>query len=98
MPTPATPFGTPHGARHEDTILLIGHGSREPEGNDEIHRFVAQWRAHQPGWNIEVCFIEFAPPSLHDGLLQDLQMSVASTDSIEPLYRAAIQGVIAART
>jgi carbonic anhydrase len=35
---------------------------------------------------------------VHDGLLQDLQMSVTSTDSIEPLYRAAIQGVIAART
>lgn len=34
---------------------------------------------------------------VHDGLLQDLQMSVASTDSIEPLYRAALQGVIAAR-
>jgi carbonic anhydrase len=34
---------------------------------------------------------------VHDGLLQDLQMSVTSTDSIEPLYRAAIQGVIAAR-
>ena len=30
---------------------------------------MAQWRARQPGWNIEVCFIEFAPPSLHDGLL-----------------------------
>ena len=44
MQTPATPLGTHHGARHEDTILLIGHGSREPEGNDEIHRFVAQWR------------------------------------------------------
>ena len=69
MQTPATPLGTHHGARHEDTILLIGHGSREPEGNDEIHRFVAQWRTRQPGWNIEVCFIEFAPPSLHDGLL-----------------------------
>jgi carbonic anhydrase len=35
---------------------------------------------------------------VHDGLLQDLQMSVTSTDSIEPLYRAAIQGVIAARS
>ena len=63
MQTPATPHGTHHGARHEDTILLIGHGSREPEGNDEIHRFVAQWRTRQPGWNIEVCFIEFAPPA-----------------------------------
>ena len=70
MQPTATPLGTHHGARHDDTILLIGHGSRESEGNDEIHRFVAQWRARQPGWNIEVCFIEFAAPSLHDGLQQ----------------------------
>jgi carbonic anhydrase len=35
---------------------------------------------------------------VHDGLLHDLQMTVSSTDSIEPLYRAAIQGVIAARS
>ncbi|UUZ77609.1 carbonic anhydrase [Polaromonas sp. P1(28)-13] len=35
---------------------------------------------------------------VHDGLLQDLQMTVSSTDSIEPLYRAAIEGVIAARS
>jgi carbonic anhydrase len=34
---------------------------------------------------------------VHDGLLQDLHMTVSSTDSIEPLYRAAIEGVIAAR-
>jgi carbonic anhydrase len=34
---------------------------------------------------------------VHDGLLQDLQMSVASADSIEPSYRAAIAGVVAAR-
>jgi len=32
-----------------------------------------------------------------DGLLQDLHMTVASTDAIEPTYRAAIEGVIAAR-
>jgi carbonic anhydrase len=34
---------------------------------------------------------------VHDGLLQDLRMDVTSMDSIEPLYRAAIEGVIAAR-
>lgn len=58
-----------------DTILLIGHGSREPEGNDEIHEFVRQWRARQPQWRIEVCFIEFAAPSLHDGLLAAARQS-----------------------
>jgi carbonic anhydrase len=35
---------------------------------------------------------------VHDGLLQDLGMTVNSTDSIEPVYRAAVEGVIAART
>ena len=32
---------------------------------------------------------------LKDGLLHDLGMTVASTDSIEPLYRAAVQGASA---
>lgn len=59
----------------DDTILLVGHGSREESGNEEIREFVAQWRARQPGWRIEVCFIEFAPPSLHDGLLAAAQGS-----------------------
>ncbi len=35
---------------------------------------------------------------LDDGLLQDLHMSVSSQDALEPLYRAAVQGVIAARS
>jgi carbonic anhydrase len=34
---------------------------------------------------------------VHDGLLQDLHMDVSSTDAIEPAYRAAIEGVTAAR-
>ena len=34
---------------------------------------------------------------VHDGLLQDLHMDVGSTDTIEPLYRAAIEGVVEAR-
>ena len=52
-----------------DTILLVGHGSREASGNQEIQTFVEQWRTRRPDWRIELCFIEFAPPSLHDGLL-----------------------------
>lgn len=56
-----------------DTILLVGHGSREASGNQEILAFAAQWRARCPQWRIEVCFIEFAPPSLHDGLLAATQ-------------------------
>ena len=34
---------------------------------------------------------------VNDGLLQDLRMSVSSTDTIEPLYRAAVESVITKR-
>lgn len=53
----------------QDTVLVVGHGSREESGNQEIREFVAQWRQRQPHARIELCFIEFAAPSLHDGLL-----------------------------
>jgi carbonic anhydrase len=53
---------------------------------------VDAWAKHQKvsihGWAFGV----------HDGLLQDLGMTVDSSDSIEPVYRAAVQGVIAARS
>ena len=51
-----------------ETILLVGHGSREKSGNDEIYAFAQQWRQRQPGWNIEVCFIEFSEVTMSEGL------------------------------
>ena len=35
------------------TFLLAGHGSRNREGNDEIEKFAAQWRARHPDWRID---------------------------------------------
>ena len=35
---------------------------------------------------------------VHDGLLQDLRMTVRSTEAIEPTYRAAVESVVAARS
>lgn len=51
-----------------ETILLIGHGSRNAAGNREIETFADMWRKRQPQWNIEVCFIEFADVLLGEGL------------------------------
>ncbi|TWD88442.1 sirohydrochlorin cobaltochelatase [Variovorax beijingensis] len=53
---------------NSETILLVGHGSREKSGNDEIEAFAAQWRQRQPGWRIEVCFIEFSEITMSEGL------------------------------
>jgi len=53
---------------NDTTILLIGHGSRNPAGNEEILRFAATWQARHPDWCIEVCFIEFAEVLMDAGL------------------------------
>ena len=43
---------------NDTAILLVGHGSRNRDGNAEILHFAAQWRERHPAWRIETCFIE----------------------------------------
>ena len=50
------------------TFLLVGHGSRNRDGNKETLHFAAQWRERHPDWRIEVCFIEHAEVLLDEGL------------------------------
>ncbi len=52
----------------KDTVLLVGHGSRIPEGNREIEEFAQQWRTRRPDWRIEVCFVELAEVLVDSGL------------------------------
>lgn len=53
---------------NDTTILLVGHGSRNRAGNDEIEHFAARWRDRHPSWRIEACFIEHAEVLLDAGL------------------------------
>ena len=50
------------------TVLLVGHGSRNTEGNREIEQFASNWREQNSDWHIETCFIEFADVLLDAGL------------------------------
>ena len=52
----------------KETILLIGHGSRNVAGNDEILHFGEHLRQRRPDWDLEICFIEFADALVPDGL------------------------------
>jgi sirohydrochlorin cobaltochelatase len=49
------------------TVLLVGHGSQDQQGNIEIDQFANHWRQQHPDWRIEVCFIEFASILLDEG-------------------------------
>lgn len=52
-----------------DAILLVGHGSRDPEGNRELKEF-ARGVAEQAPENtlVETCFLELTRPSIADGV------------------------------
>lgn len=50
------------------TVLLVGHGSRVPAGNEELLRFTGQLAARRPELKIETCFIELASPSILGGI------------------------------
>ena len=50
------------------TLLLAGHGSRNPEGNREVEKFAVRWQEKHPDWRIELCFIEYADVLLDEGL------------------------------
>ena len=60
---------------NNDTILIVGHGSREQSGNDEIIAFTEQFRQRQPDWTIQVCFIEFSEITMSVGLARAAQDS-----------------------
>ncbi|MGZ4163571.1 MAG: sirohydrochlorin chelatase [Tumebacillaceae bacterium] len=51
-------------------ILLVGHGSRDPEGNEELLAFAArvQERLAAQYPIVETCFLEFAAPNIQQGI------------------------------
>jgi len=49
-------------------ILIAGHGSRDPEGIAEFLDLARQFRAHHPQVPLEVSFLEFARPTIQEGI------------------------------
>ncbi|MFV1982809.1 MAG: sirohydrochlorin chelatase [Thiohalomonadales bacterium] len=60
------------------TVLLVGHGSRDKNGNIEIEKFSKEWQARNSEWDITTCYIEFADILLDDGL--DIAADIATTN------------------
>ena len=52
------------------TILLIGHGSRNPAGNDEFLAFAERLKQRHPERHFVTCFIEFHEVLVGDGIDQ----------------------------
>ncbi|MEO5352028.1 MAG: sirohydrochlorin chelatase [Magnetococcus sp. XQGC-1] len=56
-----------------ETVLLIGHGSRDADGNQEVADFAHYWQSKNPQLRLELCYIELAEPLLADGLRRAAQ-------------------------
>jgi sirohydrochlorin cobaltochelatase len=51
-----------------DAVLFVGHGSKDPEGNEEVRQFVASLAPELDVPIIETCFLEFERPDVLQGL------------------------------
>jgi sirohydrochlorin cobaltochelatase len=51
-----------------DAVLFVGHGSRDPEGNEELLRFTKQVAGHLQHSVIETCFLELTQPDIPQGI------------------------------
>jgi len=51
-----------------DAVLFVGHGSKAPEGNEEVRQFVASLAPELDVPIIETCFLEFERPDMLQGL------------------------------
>lgn len=50
-----------------DALLFIGHGSRDPEGNEEVRAFVRSVESGLDVPIVETSFLEFERPSMREG-------------------------------
>jgi sirohydrochlorin cobaltochelatase len=51
-----------------NAILLVGHGSRDPEGNQELLEFAKTVASKSPGMLVETCFLELTRPTIAEGI------------------------------
>lgn len=51
-----------------DAVLFVGHGSKDPEGNEEVRQFVNGLAPQIDVPIIETCFLEFEQPDMLTGL------------------------------
>ncbi|NGM83139.1 sirohydrochlorin chelatase [Paenibacillus sp. 7124] len=72
-----------------DAILLVGHGSRDPEGNEELLQFADTVRLAAPQYKIETCFLEFVQPDIARGIANCVEQGASRVVVIPVMLFAA---------
>lgn len=71
-------------------LLVVAHGSRRQESNDEVRKLTSQIRQlnHEPYDHIDCAFLELAEPSIPDGIEGCIRQG-ASVVTVLPYFLSA---------
>ncbi len=70
-------------------LLLVGHGSRDPEGNEEFLEFVGNFQGHSRRDRIYAAFVELATPTIEEGIHRCVQEGADEVVILPLLFFAA---------
>jgi sirohydrochlorin cobaltochelatase len=70
-------------------VLLIGHGSRDEEGNEEFRRFAEELSRNWTGRRIESCFLELAEPDIPSAVRRCWEMGARRVVAVPMILLAA---------
>lgn len=84
-----TDFHLPDELPGADALLVIGHGTREPQGVEQFHQVVEQLRERlAPRW-VEPAFLELCPPSIPEAIAELARAGVTRVTAAPLLLFAA---------
>lgn len=67
-------------------LLLIAHGSRRQEANDELVKLAELVRQRRPKDIVEIAYLELAPPSIPDGAINCVAHDGVSEVRMVPFF------------
>lgn len=71
-------------------ILLVGHGSRDPEGNEQVRQTIDELIPQlDKSLLIETCFLEFEMPTIEQGIQTCVEKGASSVYVIPMMLLAA---------
>lgn len=71
-------------------ILLVGHGSRDPEGNEQVRQMIQELTSQLDSTLlVETCFLEFEKPTIEQGIQACVEKGATSVYVIPLMLLAA---------
>jgi sirohydrochlorin cobaltochelatase len=70
-------------------LLIAGHGSRDPDGIAEFLDLARAFRAHRPDVPVEIAFLEFARPTIQEGIDRLVQQGAGTIVVLPGVLMAA---------